>query len=1391
MNQRDDHVSLNIFDLIDTICREFRTEWKLGNRPKLEKSLRQVPKNAQANLFYNLLETEIRYRKRMGETPSSAEYLKRYPQFSAQIRQAFDESTIGSLDALSSRSSLGGNAETVTQSFELPAANRLGDYELICELGRGGFGVVYEARHLNRNNRVALKTLPTGVDGQELNADRLHRFRKEFRSLSEINHPNLVGMQSLEVDGSQWFFTMDLIEGTDFLSFVRPHEQLDEHRLRSASKQLANGISFLHELGIVHRDLKPGNVLVNCDGRVVILDFGLVAQLQTNTELTVSRSGMFAGTPRYAAPEQMFGQRSEASDWYAFGTMIFEALAGEPPFTGKPIELLRQKQNVDPPSLLKNRHTEFPKDLAGLADGLLKRDPNQRLATNQIADVLQLNVTTRTHGSTADSQGSTASASEIQLELSSAFDENSVLIGRENQLAELDNAKQQFLNRGEPRVIFITGRSGEGKSELARAFLRPIRQASELMVLAGRCYDRESVPFKAIDCWIDSLGSFLKSYAGPELASILPDDVDLLAKIFPVLNRVKAIAEKARTSQLLMTSEKLRYRAFAALREILQLITRDHPLVLFLDDLQWGDADSVRAYRQIFTAPDPPDVLLLGTYRIDERESSPFLMDWFGDDSVNQVSATKFVSVGPLSQAEYLEFISSRLGVDVEAIRKPALSLFSETGGNPYLVEQLVDGYDRIAGEFVQVPLFEMIRSRLAQLSSDAKPLLESIAVYGQACLAYEVVEVTDEQDTAYSTLTHMRNEKLVRILGRGEEQRVDTFHDKIRETVLMQMESDQKRAWHLKIAESIERNEQIPIEAIDQELNNQTSLSFDSPTIVPRIYDLAHHFSYLEHARSLTYQILAAEDAIRAFANRDALNLLNRILPKITEDSPPATHWRIRNALVQAHQGLGQSDQAIEHCQAALRFASVNLAKIESRYNMAVTFHNISNIDKANHWYDEAWAAMGHPRSKSKIRILLNLIPAIVKILVIPVDWQKAKNLESSKLAQLEHQMLSRQWDARLEQNMLAFVEAWMRTPTAAFRTGDSTIIADGFRQASLVFHANGLHMFGRMCKGKTQHLKDIGDDLGQRARRHRYQGEIHYYSGQLFKAKREFDDGVQLLRRSGEFVHLSTVHALRWHVIALCGSASNELVAAEEGLKLGYELNYKRTKCWGYHMVAHAQARNGKLTEAVASIVKSIELLSGGDSNFSQAKVADSHGFVLMQCSKYVEARSVLEGNWDLLSRISLFAPFTIQTLSRLIASIIGPDWATCGLSRSDSRRVRQLSRRNLVFRHSFPTFRSSSLRVSGRAIWARGRAGQARRQFRAAIKWARRLEMDYELARSLLDLAAVEEHQRDENRAEAIELLKKMESVIPRAESWLLGDQFDESVIAPDFDLESCEI
>ena len=244
-----------------------------------------------------------------------------------------------------------------------------------------------------------------------MNARSILRFKQEFRALQEVNHPNLVTLGELVSEGETWFFSMELIRGEDFVSWCsalpsitsqdeptipapitsardRPGRPLylgfDEKRLRAALAQLATGLSALHDAHKIDRDIKPSNVLVDAKGRVVILDFGLIADVDQEREADATTDAELVGTPSYMAPEQAASKpMNAAADWYAVGVLLYEVLTGDVPFTGPPLEVLQRKQTEEPrrPSSLS---PGIPPDLDYLCMQLLQFDPNARPTGRQV-----------------------------------------------------------------------------------------------------------------------------------------------------------------------------------------------------------------------------------------------------------------------------------------------------------------------------------------------------------------------------------------------------------------------------------------------------------------------------------------------------------------------------------------------------------------------------------------------------------------------------------------------------------------------------------------------------------------------------------------------------------------------------------------------------------------------------------------------------------------------------------------------------------------------------------------------------------------------------------------------------------------------------------------------
>src|SRR6185503_13896427 len=239
---------------------------------------------------------------------------------------------------------------------------------------------------------VALKQL------REASGRDLYRFKKEFRALADIVHPNLVALHELHASDGEWFFTMELIEGVSFIDWVRPplsiggparsrqdvaSAHLDVARLHGALVQLVDALLALHRAGKLHRDLKPSNVLVDPAGHVTLLDFGLVASVAEGDP-----DRLAVGTPVYMSPEQAADQPlGEASDWYSLGAMLYEALIGRRPFEGDAEEVMTRKQSETPPSP-RQLDGSLPPELSRLCVQLLQRSAAARPSGIAILEAL-------------------------------------------------------------------------------------------------------------------------------------------------------------------------------------------------------------------------------------------------------------------------------------------------------------------------------------------------------------------------------------------------------------------------------------------------------------------------------------------------------------------------------------------------------------------------------------------------------------------------------------------------------------------------------------------------------------------------------------------------------------------------------------------------------------------------------------------------------------------------------------------------------------------------------------------------------------------------------------------------------------------------------------------
>jgi WD40 repeat protein/predicted Ser/Thr protein kinase len=346
--------------------------WGRGQRTFVEEYLEHNPElRSDTNSLLDLIYHELVLRRRHGEDPSAEVYLRRFPDLAQPLRLLFDVEQ--AIDAPGE--ALVGGIPAPRGQLSVPT---IPGYEIERELGRGGMGVVYQARQVRLNRPCALKMI---LDGAFADADSAARFLAEAEVIARLQHPNIVQIHHLGESEGRLYFELEYVAGGSLQKTLDgvPWPPRSAARLVEV---LAGAAHAAHGRGIIHRDLKPANILLTSDGTPKIVDFGLAKRLDSDAGLT--RSYSVLGSPGYMAPEQASGEArvvGRAADVYSLGAILYELLTGRPPFRATTLlETLEQVKRLEPvpPAKLE---PGLPRDIETICLKCLEKDPRRRYQT--------------------------------------------------------------------------------------------------------------------------------------------------------------------------------------------------------------------------------------------------------------------------------------------------------------------------------------------------------------------------------------------------------------------------------------------------------------------------------------------------------------------------------------------------------------------------------------------------------------------------------------------------------------------------------------------------------------------------------------------------------------------------------------------------------------------------------------------------------------------------------------------------------------------------------------------------------------------------------------------------------------------------------------------------
>ena len=816
-----------------------------------------------------------------------------------------------------------------------------GRYAVLKKFGEGGKGIVYKARDTALNRVVAIKMLKNPVTTGEAYT----RFITEAQSVAKLNHPNIVNIYDVGKEDGKQFFVLEFVEGHDLRDLIETslEGKCDIPTVLRIGIDVCKALQYAHSQGILHRDVKPENIKVTPEAVAKLMDFGLAKMLGQPRQ---TQDGVIVGTVAYVAPEIALGKGADArSDLYSLGAVLYEAVTGNPPFLGDdPVKIIFSHIH-DYPVSPDRLNPKVPRALAECIMKLLEKDLEKRYQS--AADLLE--VLKDVAEESLRETGPPAQKPILVVPSPHPLARKEIqLIDRVEEMNQLREAVDRTV-RGEGGLLFLRGEAGVGKTRLTRE-MEAYARLRGMNVLYGRCpalLTMTGIPPYIL--WSEVIRDYLQASAPEQLYRVIGFYPAEVSKLVPELRqKLGAIPQSIQ-----IDPEHERDRLFEAVSQFITNVSKEGPLLVVLDDLQWTDQSSLLLMHYLARGVSRERLLFVGAYRDNEVDEKHPLFPVLTE--LNRERLLQSVLLKRMSLNDISEMIKQILEQD-DVPKEFCELVYQKTGGNPFFVEEVIKSLkeqEQIFREGSRWKIKEIsriefpetvkgvVKARIGRLDDECRNLLTTASFIGYDFTFEALRAVTGFEDNKLVELLEriLKTGQIKERVVRGED--AYSFADAIvRDVVHEEVSRLMHKRFHNVAGNTLEK---VYAARIDDHLA-----------------ELAYQFlEGNDKDRALGYFLKAGEKAWEIYANDEAVSYFQSALHLLEEkEGELVEKARVLERLGDIKRIQGEYNACVEDWSKALELwkkldEKENVARIHRR--MASLLLATGEKEKANMHYQEA----------------------------------------------------------------------------------------------------------------------------------------------------------------------------------------------------------------------------------------------------------------------------------------------------------------------------------------------------------------------------------------------------------------------------------------------------